>query len=117
MAVAAALLVAGSNAWAVQRAAAPVDARGIWDLEWVTKRGPRRSGWFDISQDSSGIVVAMHGRGQVRARGTLSGRRLAVRGSRMMVPYRIDADIEGDRMSGAFRVLGRERRFIGYRRR
>jgi hypothetical protein len=102
-------------------AAAPApptaNLQGIWDLFWTTRRGPRQSGYLRFEQNGSALNVEMHGRGSVRARGTVSGASFTVRGTRMLVPYRIEGRVAGDRMEGAFKVMNRELRFTGARRR
>ena len=112
--IAAAALVASAPALLHAQASSIV---GTWDLFWETKRGPRQSGWMVFTQNGARLDARLHGRGSVRARGTVSGSTFALRGTRLAVPYRIDGSWQGDRMEGAFKVLGVERRFTANRRR
>ena len=89
---------------------------GIWDLIWQTRRGPRQSGYFVLRRQGDRLEAELHGQGSVRASGTVSGSAFQLRGSRMLVPYRIEGRIRGDRMEGEFRVLNVDRRFTGVRR-
>ena len=89
---------------------------GIWDLIWQTRRGPRRSGYFVFRQQGSALHAELHGRGSVIADGNVDGNVFVLRGSRMLVPYRIEGRIDGDRMEGAFKAMSVDRRFTGVRR-
>lgn len=96
----------------------PANLQGIWDLFWTTRSGAaRQSGYMRFEQHGSTLEVEMHGRGTVNARGTVDGANFTVRGTRMLVPYRIEGRVAGDRMEGAFKVMGRDLRFTGARRR
>jgi hypothetical protein len=103
-------------------AAAPAQApaasaAGTWDLVWQTRKGPTRSGWLVVAQRGSDVRAQIHGRGAVKASGTISGSALTLKGSRLAVPYVIAARVDGDRMEGSLKMLSVERRFTGYRRR
>ena len=105
----------GLAAAAAQPAGAPIE--GTWDLSWMTKRGPRQSGYLVIARTGDDLRVEMHGRGKVRARGRATGSTFVVRGTRLAVPYRIEGRWQGDRMDGAFKVLSTSLRFTAARRR
>jgi hypothetical protein len=94
----------------------PAAMAGTWDLTWQTRRGPRREGYFVIRQDGERVEAEIHGRGAVKARGTVNGSAFALRGSRMAVPYRIDGRVSGAHLEGTIRILTVERRFTGTRR-
>ena len=102
---------------AAAHAEAVANLQGIWDLSWPTRNGPRQSGYLRFEQNGSALNVELHGKGSVRAQGTVNGRNFTVRGSRMLVPYRIEGQANGDRMEGVFKVLNVERHFTGTRRR
>ena len=89
---------------------------GTWDLTWHSRSGPRREGYLVVRQTGSNLAAEIHGRGAVTARGTLSGARFDLRGSRMLVPYRIDGQMNGGVIEGTIRVMSVERRFTGVRR-
>jgi len=112
----AALLLASLPALAAAQAPAPSPA-GTWDLVWQTRKGPSRSGWLVVTQRGNALHAEIHGRGAVRADGSLAGALMTLRGSRLAIPYVIAARIEGDRIEGSLKVLSVERRFTGYRRR
>lgn len=97
--------------------AAPVSAAGTWDLVWQTRKGPKREGWFVITQQDAAIRGEIHGRGSVRAKGVVTGSDFTLRGTRMAVPYTIQGRISGDRMNGTLKVLSVTRSFTGERRR
>lgn len=105
-----------SLALAAQAQAPPPRFEGTWDLTWQTRRGPRQSGYLVLRQRGLVLTAEIHGRGSVNAAGGTSGSRFVLRGSRMLVPYRIEGSIEGDRMEGAFKVMSVDRRFTGARR-
>ncbi len=90
---------------------------GTWDLYWQTRRGPRQSGHMVFRQNGSALRAELHGQGQVSARGTVNGDSFSLRGTRMLVGYRIDGRWQGDRLEGSFRVLTTNRSFTGVRRR
>lgn len=90
---------------------------GIWDLTWTTRRGPQQKGYLVLRQNGGEVRGEIHGRGNVSARGTVNGHNFVLRGSRMMVPYRIEGRWDGDRLEGALKVLSVDRRFTGIRRR
>lgn len=99
------------------RAQPAASIAGTWDIFWATRRGPRQSGYMVITQNGTNLSARLYGQGSVRARGTASGASFMLRGTRMAVPYRIEGRWQGDRLEGAFRVLGVERRFTAARRR
>ncbi len=90
---------------------------GTWDLYWQTRRGPRQSGHMVFRQNGSELRAELHGQGQVSARGTVNGDSFSLRGTRMLVSYRIDGRWQGDRLEGSFRVLSTNKPFTGVRRR
>jgi hypothetical protein len=89
---------------------------GIWDLTWQTRSGPRQSGYLVVSRSGAGLSAEIHGRGSIRASGSANGSSFVLRGSRMLVSYRLEGRIAGDRMEGVLKVLSVERRFTGLRR-
>ena len=105
---------------AVSAVPAPAQAAdsisGTWDLYWQTRRGPRKSGWMVFRQNGSELRAELHGKGQVNVRGTVSGNSFSLRGTRMLVSYRIEGSWQGDRLQGAFRVVGVNKPFTGIRR-
>ena len=117
LAAALALAAAAAPASAAQapRPAAAAIA-GTWDLTWQTRRGPRREGRFVITQQGSALRGEIHGRGSVKAKGSVSGSAFTLRGSRMAVPYTITGRVAGDRMEGSIKVLSVTRHFTGARR-
>jgi hypothetical protein len=114
---AAAALGLASLAFASQAQAPPPRFDGIWDLTWQTRSGPRQRGWLELHQHGTGLSGEIHGRGNVSATGTVTGSSFVLRGSRMLVPYRIEGHVRGDRMEGALKVMSVDRRFTGIRRR
>lgn len=90
---------------------------GIWDLIWQTRRGPQQRGYLVLNQSGGALSGEIHGRGSIRARGSAAGASFMLRGSRMLVPYRIEGRVDGDRMEGALKVMNVDRRFTGVRRR
>lgn len=101
-------------AGAVQGSAVRFD--GTWDLTWQTRRGPQQRGHLVLTQSGGALSGAIHGRGSVRATGSTEGSRFVLRGRRMLVPYRIEGQVSGDRMEGALKALSVHRRFTGVRR-
>jgi hypothetical protein len=110
---AAALAQAASQA---QQAPPTANLQGVWDLTWTTRRGPEQKGYLRITQQGAALRAEIHGQGRINARGTVSGRRFDLRGSRMLVPYRIQGQVNGNRMEGVLKVMSVERRFTGNRR-
>jgi len=106
-----------SLALAAQAPAPPPRFDGIWDLTWQTRRGPRQSGYIVLRQRGPVLTAELHGQGSVNAAGETSGSRFVLRGSRMLVPYRIEGSIAGDRMEGALKIMTLDKRFTGARRR
>ncbi|MEA3043550.1 MAG: hypothetical protein QOH47_1388 [Sphingomonadales bacterium] len=104
-------------ALSAQAQAPPPRFDGIWDLIWQTRSGPRQSGYIELHQRGGALTGELHARGSVTANGTVSGSAFVLRGSRMLVPYRIEGNVRGDRMEGAFKVMSVDRRFTGIRRR
>jgi hypothetical protein len=100
-------------------AAAPAPAPrfdGIWDLTWQTRHGPQQRGYFVLRRQGDRLEGEIHGQGSVRASGTVNGSVFQLRGSRMLVPYRIEGRVHGDRMEGELKILTVDRRFTGIRR-
>ena len=118
--VAPAALLLAALAWPVLAAQAaqplPLSVAGTWDLTWETRKGPQREGRFVIAQQGSAIRGEIHGRGSVKAKGTVAGSAFTLRGSRMSVPYTIAGRVEGNRMEGTIKVLSVTRHFTGARR-
>jgi pimeloyl-ACP methyl ester carboxylesterase len=90
--------------------------QGTWDLEWRTARGSSPGGYLVISQSGGKLDVQLHGRGSLRASGTLQGNSFTVRGSRMFIPYTLAGSVSGDRIEGTLKVMSVERQFVGRRR-
>jgi hypothetical protein len=90
---------------------------GIWDLIWQTRSGPRQRGYLVLHQGGNALSGEIHGQGSITASGTIGGSAFVLRGSRMLVPYRIEGNVRGDRMEGALKVMSVDRRFTGIRRR
>lgn len=109
-----ALAIAGAPDASAQPPAPRFD--GIWDLTWQTRRGPQQQGYIVLTRRGAGIEGEIHGRGSVRARGTVSGHGFVLRGSRMLVPYTIEGNVRGDRLEGTLNMLSVHRRFTGVRR-
>ena len=109
-----ALAVAGATALPAQAPAPRFD--GVWDLTWQTRRGPQQRGYIVLTRRGAAIEGEIHGRGSVRARGTVSGAGFVLRGSRMLVPYTIEGNVRGDRLEGSLNMLSVDRRFTGVRR-
>jgi hypothetical protein len=107
--LAAAALLAG--------AAPPAPVAGVWDLEWKNAHGATRSAWLLMRQRGERIECELHGRHEVNAAGRIEGGRFELRGSRLLIPYRIIGRVEGGRMEGAVAAPGFERHFVGVRRR
>jgi hypothetical protein len=89
---------------------------GTWDLIWQTRHGPERNGYLVLRFERGQLVGEIHGRGAVTARGEFAGQDFHLRGSRMLVPYRIDGRLAGDRIAGHLRMLSVDRSFQGVRR-
>lgn len=106
------LVTAGAPA----AASAPASIAGVWDLIWQTRKGPRQSGYFVLRQAGDQLSAELHGKGMVKARGTVSGNAFQLSGTRMLVKYRITGTWAGDRMDGSFKVLSTDLKFIGKRR-
>jgi hypothetical protein len=113
----AALLLAAAPAGSAPPTAGPLSAAGTWDLIWQTRRGPERQGWLVLRQQGARLEGDIHGRGSIRAKGSIAGGDFVLRGSRLAVPYTISGRIEGDRMAGHLKVLSVDRPFRGERRR
>jgi|GEM_PF-821098 len=89
---------------------------GTWDLEWRTSRGTSPGGYLVISQKGARLEAQLHGRGSIRATGSIEGNRFTLRGSRLFVPYTLTGTLDGDSMEGTLKVLSVERSFTGRRR-
>jgi hypothetical protein len=114
---ASAALGLASLAFAAQAQAQAPRFDGIWDLIWQTRSGPSHRGYLVLHQGGNALSGEIHGRGSITASGTVSGSAFVLRGSRMLVPYRIEGRVRGDRMEGALKVMSVDRRFTGIRRR
>jgi len=114
--IAAALAAVASAAGAAAGQVSPAGIQGTWDLIWQMRHGPERNGYLVLHFQGPELVGEIHGRGAVTARGSLSGTRFHLSGSRMLVPYTIDGRITGDRITGSLRMLSVDRRFQGVRR-
>lgn len=116
------LTAAGLPIAALFAIAAPAQApaprfEGVWDLTWQTSQGPRRRGMLTLTR--SGTTLTGEIRGPTRsatATGSANGPNFALSGSRMLVRYRIEGRVSGDRMEGVLKAVGKERRFTGARR-
>ena len=89
---------------------------GTWDLTWQTRKGPSRQGYLVVRQDGNRITAQIHGKGAVKAKGSVAGQSFTLRGSRMAVPYTISGTYSGNRMTGSLKVLSVNRPFTGTRR-
>jgi hypothetical protein len=89
---------------------------GIWDLTWQTRHGPERKGYLVVRQSGVRLDAEIHGRGSVKAKGTLAGNSFTLRGSRLAIPYTISGRVEGGWLAGSLKILSVERRFTGARR-
>ena len=107
---------AGYGAAQPASASAPAAMAGTWDLTWQTRHGPERNGWLVVTQSGSRIAAEIHGKGAVKAKGTIAGHDYVLRGSRMMVPYTISGRVDGDRLTGTLKILSVQRSFTGARR-
>jgi pimeloyl-ACP methyl ester carboxylesterase len=92
------------------------ELKGTWDLQWQTRRGPESGGYLVISQDGRELTAQLHGRGSIRASGTMEGNRFILRGSRLFVPYTLTGTVSADRIEGTLKVMSVERQFAGQRR-
>ncbi|MBV9930380.1 MAG: hypothetical protein JO013_05500 [Alphaproteobacteria bacterium] len=106
----AALLLAGA-------APPPASVGGVWDLTWKNAHGETRGAWLLMRQQGRHVDAELHGRHNVNASGLVEGSRVELRGSRLLIPYRIVARVAGDRIEGGVSAPGFERRFTGQRRR
>lgn len=95
----------------------PASVAGVWDLQWKNAHGAARSAWLLLRQRGGRIEAELHGRHEINAAGPIEGSRFELRGSRLLIPYRIVARVEGDRIEGAVAAPGFERHFVGVRRR
>jgi hypothetical protein len=95
----------------------PASVAGVWDLQWRNAHGATRGGWLLLRQHGRQVEAELHGRHDVNAAGTVEGGRIELRGSRLLIPYKIVARVEGDRIEGAVSAPGFDRRFTGMRRR
>jgi hypothetical protein len=119
LAAAAALSLGSNSAAAAQAMPGPPAgkvAQGVWDLTWQTRRGPEANGFLVLTENGTQLSAKIHGRGAVSARGLLSGTRFHLTGKRMLTPYRIDGEINGNTLRGSIRVLSVQRHFTGVRR-
>lgn len=96
------------------QAAARLD--GTWDLQWQTSRGSAPGGYLVISQDGRELTAELHGRGSLRASGTIDGNGFTLRGTRLFVPYTLTGTVNGAAIEGTLKVTSVERRFTGRRR-
>jgi hypothetical protein len=92
------------------------NAAGTWDLVWQTRNGPSKKGWLVIRQTGNQLRAEIHGQGQVKAKGIITGADFTLRGSRFAVPYTISGRVAGERIEGSLRVLSVRRIFTGTRR-
>ena len=90
---------------------------GTWDMYWQTKSGPRKSGYMVFRQNGSDLRAELHGKGKVNARGSVNGDSFVLRGTRMLVGYRIEGRRQGDRLQGSLKVLSVDKAFTAVRRR
>ena len=111
-----AALAASLLALAGSPATASPDLQGTWDLQWQTRRGVAPGGYLVISQKGSSFEAELHGRGSIRASGTLNGNSFTLRGSRFFVPYIMTGIVNDDSIEGVLKVRSIERRFVGRRR-
>jgi hypothetical protein len=105
----AALLLAGASP-------PPASVGGVWDLQWKNAHGATRTAWLLLRQHGQHIDAELHGRHEVTTAGSISGNRFELRGSRFLIPYRIVARVEGERIEGAVSALHFDRHFVGERR-
>ena len=95
---------------------AHANLEGIWDVSWRNGHGAQRTGYLRFEQQGETLRAEIHARSSVNARGTVRGRAFELRGSRMMIPYRVEGQVDGNRIQGVFRAMSVERRFSGTRR-
>lgn len=95
--------------------AAGSGAAGTWDLFWKTGKGTSQSGYLVIRQTGTALAADVHGRGELKAAGTLTGNEVVLTG-RKIAPFEIRAVVSGDTLAGALKVLSVERQFTGVRR-
>ena len=95
---------------------APSPLDGTWDLTWQTRHGPERSGYLVIRSAGDRANAEIHGKGAVKAFGTISGNGFQRRGARMLVPYTLTGTWSGNSMQGELKVLSVDKRFTGQRR-
>jgi hypothetical protein len=110
-------LLAAAAALLVGAAPPPAAVAGVWDLVWKNAHGETRSAWLLMRQRGERIECELHGRHEVSAAGRVEGNRFELRGSRLLIPYRIAGRVDGGRMEGAVAAPGFERHFTGVRRR
>ena len=110
-------MIAAGLALSTVQAQPAASIEGTWDLTWTTRRGPERNGYMVITRSGNRLQAQIHGKGEVKAKGSLNGSAFSLKGSRMAVPYRIEGIWHGDRLEGSIKVLSVERRFTGVRRR
>lgn len=90
---------------------------GTWDMYWQTKSGPKKSGFMVFRQNGSDLRAELHGKGKVNARGSVTGDSFVLRGTRMLVGYRIEGRRQGDRLQGSLKVMSIDKPFTAVRRR
>ena len=89
---------------------------GTWDLTWQTRKGPSQNGYLVIRRIGNKLSAEIHGKGAIRASGSLSGHSFSLSGTRMLVRYEISGTWTTDDMTGTLKVLTVERHFTGKRR-
>jgi hypothetical protein len=90
---------------------------GVWDLTWMTSKGPQRNGYIVVVQQGTRLRADIHGtRGAVKAAGEARGSNFVLRGSRMAVRYVLAGAVSDDQMTGSIKVMSMERQFTGLRR-
>jgi hypothetical protein len=108
---------------AASAAAQPASAQpagslsGTWDMYWQTKSGPKKSGHIVLRQNGSDLRAELHGKGKIDARGTVNGDSFVLRGTRMLIGYRIEGRRQGDRLQGSLKVMSVDKAFTAARRR
>ena len=100
-------------AWAAR---GPQQVGGTWDAVWRNSRGEARKGLIVIDQRGTQLTARVESHGNVTATGTLQGNAFTLRGSRMGVPFTIQGQVKGRKMSGALNAILVERSFTAVRR-
>jgi pimeloyl-ACP methyl ester carboxylesterase len=94
----------------------PASLEGNWDLFWQTRKGSSPGGYLVIRQSGTSLEADLHGKGSIRASGSVEGNAFTLNGSRLFVPYVLSGTLRGDAIEGVLKVMSVERHFVGRRR-